>query len=181
VSRRLAAGGYADRRDECRRAFEAARAAGIAPAGARALRDLAPRDLPALERALEPVLFRRARHVVTENERVDATAAFLREGRLDAAGACLRAGMASLRDDFAVSLPELDALCEIGDALPGVWGSRLTGAGFGGCTLHLVEPAGAAEAAEALAAGFARRFGRRPPVWTCVAASGACALGAVPG
>jgi galactokinase len=181
VSRRLAAGGYADRRDECRRAFEAARAAGIAPAGARALRDLAPRDLPALVRALEPVLFRRARHVVTENERVDATAAFLREGRLDAAGACLRAGMASLRDDFAVSLPELDALCEIGDALPGVWGSRLTGAGFGGCTLHLVEPAGAAEAAEALAAGFARRFGRRPPVWTCVAASGACALGAVPG
>jgi len=176
VRRRLVAGGYGDRRDECRRALEAARRAGIAPAGARALRDLAPADLAALERALDPVLFRRVRHVVTENERVDATALALREGDLAAAGACLKQGMRSLRDDFAVSIPELDALCEIADPLPGVHGSRLTGAGFGGCTLHLVDPARADAAADALAAGFARRFGRRPPIWTCVASEGASAL-----
>ncbi len=84
--------------------------------------------------------------------------------------------MRSLRDDFAVSLPELDALCEIADRLPGVHGSRLTGAGFGGCTLHLVDPACAGPVAEALAEGFAGRFGQRPPIWSCVASEGAAAL-----
>jgi galactokinase len=176
VRRRLVAAGYGERRDECRRALEAARRAGIAPAAARALRDLGPGDLPALERALDPVLFRRARHVLTENPRVDATALALRAGDLAAAGVCLREGMRSLREDFAVSIPELDALCEIADGLPGVHGSRLTGAGFGGCTLHLVDPARAGAAADALAQGFARRFGRRPPIWSCVASEGASAL-----
>ena len=179
VRRRLVAGRYGDRRDECRRAFEAARGAGLAPSGAQALRDLAREDLPALERALDPLLFRRVRHVVTENARVDATALALRQGDLAAAGACLREGMRSLREDFAVSIDELDALCELADALPGVHGSRLTGAGFGGCTLHLVDPARAEAAAEALAAAFAGRFGRRPPIWSCVASDGATALGPI--
>jgi galactokinase len=176
VRRRLVAAGYGDRRDECTRAFEGARQAGVAPARARALRDLSAADLPALERALDPVLFRRARHVVSENARVDATARALRAGDLAAAGACLREGMRSLRDDFAVSTPEQDALCEIADALPGVHGSRLTGAGFGGCTLHLVEPADAGSVADALALGFERRFGRRPPLWSCTASGGASPL-----
>jgi galactokinase len=176
VRRRLVTSGYGDRRDECRRGLEAARGAGIAPARAQTLRDLALGDLPALERVLDPVLFRRARHVVTENARVDATVLALREGDLAAAGSCLREGMRSLREDFAVSIPALDALCEIADRLPGVHGSRLTGAGFGGCTLHLVDPARADAVAEALAEGFARRFGRRPPIWSCVASEGAVAL-----
>jgi galactokinase len=176
VRRRLVEGAYGDRRDECRRAFDAARRAGIAPAGARALRDLATADLPALERALGPLLFRRVRHVVSENARVDATALALREADLAAAGACLREGMRSLRDDFEVSTPEQDALCEIADALPGVHGSRLTGAGFGGCTLHLVDPACEVAVAEALVRSFARRFGRRPPLWSCVASEGASVL-----
>ena len=68
----------------------------------------------------------------------------LAAAELEAAGALLREGMRSLRDDFEVSTPELDALCEIADALPGVYGSRLTGAGFGGCTLHAVAPRGGA-------------------------------------
>jgi galactokinase len=100
----------------------------------------------------------------------------LRAGRLEAAGACLREGMRSLREDFAVSVPELDALCELADGLAGVHGSRLTGAGFGGCTVHLVDPACADAIAETLAAAFAPRFGRRPPVWTCAAAAGARVL-----
>jgi galactokinase len=175
VRRRLVDGSYGDRRDECRRAFDAAQRAGLAPVGARALRDLAAADLPALERALAPPLFRRVRHVVTENARVDATARALREADLASAGACLREGMRSLRDDFEVSTPEQDALCEIADALPGVHGSRLTGAGFGGCTLHLVDPACEAAVADALVRGFARRFGRRPPLWSCLASDGASA------
>lgn len=72
--------------------------------------------------------------------------------------------MANRRDDFAVSIPELDGLCEIADALQGVWGTGLTGAGFGGSTVHLVDPARAA-AVESLAARFAGRgpgSARRP-------------------
>jgi galactokinase len=68
---------------------------------------------------------------------------------------------------------ELDALCELGDAAPGCYGSRLTGAGFGGCTIHLVEPAGAGDAAAAIRSGFARRFGREPAAQVVAAAAGA--------
>jgi galactokinase len=181
VRRELASGGYGDRREECRRALEAAGRAGLLPAGAKALRDLSPGGLPALERAVDPVLFRRARHVISENARVDAMASALRAGDLVAAGACLREGMRSLREDFDVSIPELDALCEIADALAGVYGSRLTGAGFGGCTLHLVDPARVADVAPALADAFARRFGRRPALWTCTPSRGAGALGEAQG
>jgi galactokinase len=114
--------------------------------------------------------------VVTENERVEATVRALAARDLAAAGAELCAGMRSLREDFEVSCAELDALCEIADGLPGVHGSRLTGAGFGGSTIHLVETARAEEAAAALAAGFARRFGRAPAVRACAAAAGAAPL-----
>jgi galactokinase len=176
VRRRLASGAYGDRRAECAEALRLAREAGIGPPDARALRDIRPADLPALERALPATLARRARHVVRENERVRATAAALAAGDLSAAGAQLRAGMASLRDDFEVSIPELDALCEIADALPGVYGSRLSGAGFGGCTIHLVRADAAEDAARALAEGFLRRYGRRPPVHAVRAAEGASPL-----
>ena len=80
---------------ECRRALAAAREAGVASPQARALRDLSPRDLPALARVLEPLLLRRARHVVTENERVDATCSALRAGDWETVGGLLRAGSAA--------------------------------------------------------------------------------------
>jgi galactokinase len=169
--------GYRRRVAECAAALEAARGARIAPADARALRDLAPADLPALERALPPTLFRRVRHVVSENERVSTCSAALEAGDLAAAGAVIREGHRSLRDDYEVSIPALDALCEMADALPGVHGSRLTGAGFGGCTLHLVEPEAASEVASRLAGGFARRFGRRPPIVRIETADGAGPVG----
>jgi len=171
VSRELARGGYGERVAECRRALEALRASGLRIA---ALRDLAPERLPELR--LEARLLRRVRHVVTENARVDAFCAALRAADLAACGALLREGMASLRDDFAVSAPELDALCEAADGLPGVYGSRLTGAGFGGCTLQLVAPEAAQAVAAALAAAFERRFGRRPPIWPVRPAEGATLL-----
>ncbi len=176
VRRALAHGGYRERREECARALAQARRAGVAPQGASALRDLSAASLPALEEALEPTLYRRVRHVVSENERVDATCAALAAGDLAAVGARLREGMRSLRDDFEVSTPELDALCECADALAGVYGSRLTGAGFGGCTLHLVEPGAVAEVEAALAAGFERRFGRRPVVFAVTPSDGASEL-----
>ena len=171
VHRRLAAGGYAQRVAECRAALAQARAAGVAPR-ARALRDLSPADLPALERALEPIPFRRARHVITENARVDRFAGALRAGDLPAAGALLREAMASLRDDYAVSTRELDALCAAGDGTPGCYGSRLTGAGWGGCTLHLVRSDAAERVAESVGAAFERAFGRRPEAWRVRPSSG---------
>jgi galactokinase len=171
VRRRLATGGYGDRRAEC----EAARAAaaGVLGRELESLRDVGAGDLAALEPALDPTLFRRLRHVVTENDRVEAFQAALEAGDFAEAGRILREGHASLRDDFEVSVPELDALCEIGGTTPGVKGSRLTGAGFGGCTLHLVEKERAAEAAEAIARGFEQRFARKPPVFEVTPADGA--------
>jgi galactokinase len=173
VKRAVAGGGYQERVTQCASALEAARRAGIASEGASALRDLGPGDLPALEKALSPLLFRRARHVITENARVDAVCQRLTEGDLEGVGELLAEGMRSLRDDYGVSTPELDALCELGDAHPGCHGSRLTGAGFGGCTLHLVEPEAAQEVAGVIATGFEARFGRRPAIVTARAAEGA--------
>lgn len=164
VSRRLAEGGYRERVEQCRAAFRAARQAGILGPGATALRDLSVEDLPALEGTLSETLLRRARHVVTENRRVDQVVAALGAGDLAAVGERLREGQASLRDDFEVSVPELDLLCEAADAQPGTWGSRLTGAGFGGCTLHLVAPERAGAIADAVARAFAERFGWEPAI-----------------
>jgi len=174
VRRALAESAYGERVEECRAARRAAADALGRPVAQ--LRELTPRDLPELEAALRPAPLRRVRHVVTENARVDAMCAALAAGDLEAAGALLCEGQRSLRDDFEASSPELDALCELGDAADGVFGSRLTGAGFGGCTIHLVAPDRAGAVAEALREGFARRFGRRPPVWSVVAAEGAGVL-----
>jgi galactokinase len=84
--------------------------------------------------------------------------------------------MESLRGDFEVSTPELDWLCAHGDATEGVYGSRLTGAGFGGCTLHAVDETAVDRVAETLAKGFAERFGRRPAIHAARAAPGASRL-----
>ncbi|MFN2608044.1 MAG: galactokinase [Acidimicrobiales bacterium] len=122
--RALEATGYARRRQEC----EAAQAV-VGP-----LRQATPADLEALD---DPVLRRRARHVVTENARVAAMAAALATDDLATVGELLAASHASLRDDFEVSTPRLDALVGALAAVPGVIGARLTGAGFGGCAVAL--------------------------------------------
>lgn len=174
VERSLSAEGvYRQRVDECAAVFEAARRAGLAEPPARALRDLPERALPALSTLVDPVLFARARHVVRENARVDRFAEAMARDDRAALGAILREGQASLRDDYAVSIPELDHLCAVADAQAGVVGSRLTGAGFGGCTLHLVDPDRVAAVTEAIADGFAARFGGRPRVFAVETDDGA--------
>jgi galactokinase len=166
--------GYRQRVAECGAAVEAARAAGFQ---ATSLRDVNVEQLSHLEDVLEPMLLRRARHVVTENARVRRCCDALVSGDLARAGEVLRAGHRSLRDDYEVSIPELDSLCEVADAQPGSYGSRLTGAGWGGCTLHLVDPGAADEVASALTSGFAARFGRRPNVVRIQTADGAGLVG----
>jgi len=173
VTRALASGGYRDRVAECAQALAQAKEAGIASDAAESLRVLDVGALDALEAALEDRPFRRARHVLTENARVDAFHHALAGRDLAAAGAILDEGMRSLRRDYEVSVPELDALCDIANAHPACHGSRLTGAGWGGCTVHLVERDGAAEVATAIDAGFAKRFGRSARVLTVKPSDGA--------
>ncbi len=176
VPRALAHGRYRERVDECAAALAEARAARVADASAESLRDFSPADLPALQRALKPLLFRRVRHVVTENQRVADFASSLASGDLATAGAVLDAGMASLRDDYQVSVPELDALCEIANEHPACLGSRLTGAGWGGCTIHLAPRSAAADLSRWIDAGFERRFGRSARTLVAQPSDGAAVL-----
>jgi galactokinase len=134
-ARQLAGSPYAQRR---RQVEAAARIVGP-------LRDAVVADLSAIGDA---VLSRRARHVVTENQRVHQFAAALFAGDVASAGALMTDSHASLRDDFSVSTPALDTLVERLVATPGVFGARLTGAGFGGCVVALCRP-GAVEPSRA--------------------------------
>jgi galactokinase len=125
--RELSGSAYAQRRKECEAAEEV-----VGP-----LRDASPSAVEAID---DPVLRRRARHVTTENERVDALGAALAEGQLRYAGELLVASHASLRDDFDVTTPALDELVVALRSVPGVYGARMTGAGFGGCVVALCQP-----------------------------------------
>jgi len=129
VPRRLAESGYNTRRSECERACELL--------GVKSLRELSPADLPRLEALPEP-LNRRARHVVTENQRVLDGVQALEQGNIKRFGELMVASHISLRDDYEVSIPELDQLVEA-ELRHGAVGARLTGAGFGGSTVALVE------------------------------------------
>jgi galactokinase len=126
-SRRLAGSAYAARRATCERAARI-----LGPLGRATLADLDAID--------DPQIRRRARHVITESRRVLAFAAALRATDLRAAGTLMAESHASLRDDFEVSTPVLDGLVESIGRQPGVYGCRLTGAGFGGCVVALTEP-----------------------------------------
>ena len=127
VERGLGGTAYAVRRAECE-------------AAARELGPLRSAYLADVERIDDDVIRRRARHVVSENERVRAFAEALATGRTDDLGPLMAASHASLRDDFEVSIPALDDLVERLASTPGVLGARLTGAGFGGCVVALAEP-----------------------------------------
>ena len=133
VKHALADGAYVTRRAQC---SEAARQLGIP-----ALRDATPAMVEASDALRDPTLRRRARHVTTENARTLAAAGLLASRDYGAAGALMYASHRSLRDDFEVSCMELDALVDIARAIGaegGVFGARMTGGGFGGCTITLV-------------------------------------------
>jgi galactokinase len=162
----LADSGYADRFASC---AEAARLLGVT-----ALRDVSEADLPeALARLSDRgTLARRVRHVVTENARVLATAELLRAGRLTAIGPILTASHQSLRDDFEVSVPELDTA--VSAALrAGALGARMTGGGFGGSVIALA-PLATVPALTAAAEAAAREAGHpSPTIWPAVPSAGA--------
>ena len=130
VKHQLSAGEYAVRRQEC--------TAALGHLGAASYRDTSLTDLQRCHAEIPETLMRRARHVITEIERVRRFVHFLRARDWAAMGCEMAASHASLRDDFAVSCPEVDQLVELTAQLDGVWGTRMTGGGFGGCTVTLV-------------------------------------------
>jgi galactokinase len=162
--RRLGQSAYNERRAQCDAAVAA-----IAAREPRvsSLRDVTPRMLDAAVAAgaLEPLLERRARHVVGENGRVLDTVTAFESGDLEAAGRLLAASHASLRDLYEVSSPELDALVAIATATPGVLGARLTGAGFGGCTVTLVRHEAVGHLADAILREYPARTALTPRVF----------------
>jgi galactokinase len=137
-SRRLGGSGYNRRRAECESVVAALAAT---HPGVRSLRDVDLEMLGAARGTVRPVALRRAEHVIRENQRVLDCVDALERGDLARLGQLLAAGHASLRDLFEVSSPELDALVEIAVAVPGVVGARMTGGGFGGSVVVIVERA----------------------------------------
>ena len=168
--RRLSASAYNERRSQCEQGL--ARLAQKSPD----LESLRQVDLAMLEHRraeLSPLIYRRLRHVVGENRRVEVMTEALAGGERSVMGEAMAASHRSLRDDFEVSSAELDAMVESAHDAPGLIGSRLTGAGFGGCTVSLVEPDRTAEFSAALAEGYRRRSGREARVYACRSAAGA--------
>ncbi|MFN0120043.1 MAG: galactokinase [Blastocatellia bacterium] len=141
--------------------------------GVTALRDVTPADLATHGHALPDRVRRRCHHVISENARTLAAAEMLERGDLAAFGQLLNASHASLRDDYDVSCPELDLLAALAWPAPGVYGARMMGGGFGGCTINLVEAAHADDFARNIAADYQRRTGVTPEITVCTAADGA--------
>jgi len=174
VRHELASSEYNKRRRECE---EGARAAGkILGRDVAALRDLEPEDLPALEGRLDPVVFRRVRHVVTEDRRVHEAARAMAARDCAGLGELMNASHDSLRDDYEVSCAELDTLVEVARSHSGVFGSRMTGGGFGGCTITLVDAERVEHFREEVARAYERTTGRIPAATVCTPEAGAAVL-----
>ncbi len=171
VRHSLRSGDYAERRRECEASLAAARTA--LGRELESLSEVVARDLVALKPALPELLFRRLRHVVLENARVQSFARALRARNVREAGELLYASHASLRGDFEVSCAESDLLVLASHSAPGCLGARMTGAGFGGSTLHLVEAGSGEAVADAVGAAFRARFGRTPRSWLTRPSAGA--------
>jgi len=170
VRRKLTTGAYNERRSQCE---EGAGRLRKFDENIRQLRDV-PVDLfEAHEEALPQVVRRRCRHVVTEDARVAESIEALGAGDLDRFGRLINASHNSLRDDYEVSGRELDLLVEIARSVEGVLGSRLTGAGFGGCTVSLVRPGAVEALREAVLARYPDETGLVPRLWVSEAADGA--------
>ena len=166
VKHSLAASAYNDRRRECE--------AACSNLGVSALCALTVDEFERRKHLIsDPVCRKRAKHAVYENQRTLDGAAALQRGDLTAFGALMNASHASLRDDYEVSCAELDFLAETAQRIEGVYGSRMTGGGFGGCTVSLMERAAVEGFVSAIQTAYCERFGVTPEVYPITAADGA--------
>lgn len=157
-------GGYRERRASCEK--------GAAIMDVAALRDLSTADLPRAEGLMDDITFRRVRHIVTENQRVLDTVRALREHGARAIGDLLTASHASMRDDFEISCAELDTAVQAA-VEAGALGARMTGGGFGGSAIALVEEDTASAVTEAVTVAFGSREFRAPDVFSVSPGPGA--------
>ena len=170
VKHALASGEYNRRRQECEQAVEVL--SRFNPQ-IRQLRDATMADLDHLRALADPTLFHRARHVVSENQRTLNGAAALRNSDLKALGELMIASHESLRDDFEVSCRELDILVEIAVTQAGVYGSRMMGGGFGGCTISVVDQDRSGSFEETITREYLSRTGTHCETYILEASDGA--------
>src|SRR5579863_5315475 len=170
VKRALAHSEYEVRVAQCREAVAQLRQAGVE---ANSLRDMKLGDLIRHGNRLDPILLKRASHVVTENDRVREAVKVLEQGDLKYFGNLMNDSHKSLRDDYEVSSPELDVLVEIAQRQPGVFGARMTGAGFGGCTVNLVQRDSTDAFTITIQEGFQKALGLHAGIYVFEASGGA--------
>jgi galactokinase len=165
-----AAGEYNDRRKECELGaqFFAQRIAGV-----KSLRDVTVEDFERFAGDLPEQIRKRCRHVLSENARVLQASDALKAGDLNLFGRLMASSHASLRDDFEVSSPELDLMVELAEGQQGVYGARMTGGGFGGCTINLVQEKTASEFKKHISGSYKAKTGREPEIYISSAADGA--------
>lgn len=165
VRRGLVDSEYNIRREQCEQA--------AAHFGTRALRDVSLEQLLAAESALDPLVFRRARHVITENARTLAAAEALRNNDIARLSVLMAESHASMRDDFAITVPPIDALVGIiADVVGQQGGTRMTGGGFGGCVVALMPEALVNEAEAAIRQHYPAQTGLQPDIYPCRAEDG---------
>ena len=168
-----ASGGYNTRQGECQ---EGLRALQQALPEIRALRDVTIDELEQHRSRLSPLIYKRIRHVVTENERVKMAASALQAADMAKLGELMADSHRSLRDDYEVSTPELDLMVELARDQKDVYGARMTGGGFGGCTINLVHSARAGEVQQRLEQNYEAKTGLSPTIIICEASDGAGAV-----
>jgi galactokinase len=173
VKHQLSGGEYNERRAQCE---EGVRVLQGTLSNIRALRDVSSAQLEQHKDELQPVIYRRCRHVVTENERVLRAAEAFRAGNLEEIGSYMAESHRSLRHDYEVSCPELDTMVEIANQQPGLVGARMTGGGFGGCTVNLVRDDAVEQFRRSVAREYTERMGITPEIYTTPAADGATEL-----
>jgi galactokinase len=171
VKRALAQSEYEVRLKQCREAV--AKIAAITGRAVKSLRDVQLSDLEAARGAMDNLLWRRAHHVVSENQRTLEAVKVLQAGDLERFGELMNQSHESLRDDYEVSSKELDQLVELARRQPGVLGARMTGAGFGGCTVNLVRDGAAEGFAQAVAKSYEAALGLKAEIYVCRASDGA--------
>ena len=170
IRRKLTSGEYNNRRNACE---EAVRLLKADLPGITALRDVSVEAFNRFSSTLPVEVEKRARHVVEEVDRSRQAIPLLESGNLAQFGKLMNECHASLRDLYEVSCPELDVMARVAQLLPGCYGARLTGAGFGGCTVNLVAQDQAEDFAKALAAGYESETGLHPEIYICRASAGA--------
>jgi len=168
-----ASSGYNTRRRECEEGLQALKQ--VLPE-IRALRDVTLPELEKHRERLSPVVYKRVRHVVTENERVRMAAKALQTADMEEFGRFMADSHRSLRDDYEVSTPELDLMVQLASGQDGVYGARMTGGGFGGCTINLVDSGHAEEVQRRLAQNYEGQTRLRPTILICEASDGAGAV-----